>query len=278
MDNPLVSVIVLCYNQEKYVPESIESVLKQDYDAIEIIVYDDASTDNSQYVIENFIAKHPEVKFIPGKTNLGNCKAFNLAFEKTNGKYVIDLAGDDVLLPTRISKGVADLEEKGNQYGVSYCDIQEIDENGKELHRNQSFNYKSGDIYLDLITTYFVNPASMMMRTSLLKHLAGYNEELSFEDFDFWIRSSRISYYSFIDEVLVKKRKVSGSLSTGQNQWRNKHQISTFKVCEKILDLNQNVEENRALKKRIRYEIKQCLLTGNLGLIWRYSILYFNVR
>jgi len=72
MDNPLVSVIVLCYNQEKFVAEAIESVFKQDYEPIEIIIYDDASTDNSQYVIENFIAKHPEVKYIPGKTNLGN--------------------------------------------------------------------------------------------------------------------------------------------------------------------------------------------------------------
>jgi glycosyltransferase involved in cell wall biosynthesis len=277
MDNPLVSVIVLCYNHEKFVVEAIKSVQNQDYRSIEIIVYDDASTDTSKSAIAEFLKNYPEIEFISGTTNLGNCKAFNKALATANGKYIIDLAADDLLLPSRISKGVSDLEEKGENYGVGYCDFREIDASGKSLISKKSFNYKSGDVYLDLITTYFVNPAAMMMRTSLLRQLGGYNEELSFEDFDFWIRSSRISYYSFIDEVLVKKRIVSGSLSSGQYRWRNKHQLSTFRVCQKILELNQNADENHALKKRIRYEIKQCLRTGNLGLIWKYIILYFKV-
>ena len=74
---PLVSVICLCYNHSKYVVESLESVLSQSYANIELIIVDDASTDDSQSVIKSFVESLPRVRFIPLTNNNGNCRMFH---------------------------------------------------------------------------------------------------------------------------------------------------------------------------------------------------------
>ena len=112
MSQPLVSVICLCYNQARWVEDSIKSVLNQTYNNIQLIVVDDKSTDNSATVIRNLLADKPQIKFISNSKNLGNCKAFNRALKEAKGQYIIDLAADDVLLPNRITEGVNTFQKK----------------------------------------------------------------------------------------------------------------------------------------------------------------------
>ena len=95
-DKSLVTIICLCYNQEEFVLESLESVISQDYNQIELIIVDDCSTDNSKIVIENWLLNFPQIQFIANNTNLGNTKSFNKALKLAKGKYIIDLAADDV--------------------------------------------------------------------------------------------------------------------------------------------------------------------------------------
>jgi glycosyltransferase involved in cell wall biosynthesis len=120
LDNPLVSVICLCFNQANLVEKAIQSVLHQTYDNIELIVIDDASTDKSRSIIEKLSKTHGfQAHFNP--TNLGNCASFNIGFELSKGKYIIDLAADDQLMPPRIIKGVKNLEARGQTYAVVFC-------------------------------------------------------------------------------------------------------------------------------------------------------------
>jgi hypothetical protein len=120
-----------------------------------------------------------------------------------------------------------------------------------------------GDIYRILVERYFFSSPSTMMRRSVLDELGGYDENLSYEDFDFWVRSSRNYNYSFTDKVLVRKKVLSNSLSSLQYQRTNRHCLSTAIVCEKILKLNKTAEEKQALLKRINYELKWALITEN---------------
>jgi glycosyltransferase involved in cell wall biosynthesis len=87
-DNPLVTIICLCYNQEDYVLESLSSVLNQDYPSLELIIVDDCSTDNSKSVIEKWLIDFPQIQFITNSINLGSTKSFNKALKKANGKYI----------------------------------------------------------------------------------------------------------------------------------------------------------------------------------------------
>lgn len=273
MEYPLVTVICLCYNQAPYVSAALASILGQTYSNLEIIVCDDASDDKSSEKILAFIQSKPNIIFIQNETRLGNCKAFNKALAAAKGDFIIDLAADDVLLPTRVFEGIEAFSKKNDSYGIHYCMTNLINESGTIIE-NEKYKYHEGDIYSLLIRKYFVNPVTMMIRRNVLQQLNGYDEKLSYEDFDFWIRSSRFSKYCFTPKVLVHKRIVPNSLSTQQLTWRNSHQKSTLIVCEKILILNRNRSEDHALRTRIYYEMFQCLKYGNINLIFRYLLLY----
>ena len=75
-DNPLVTIICLCYNQQEYVLQSLFSVVNQDYPNIELIIVDDCSTDNSRAVIEKWRLDFPKIQFIANETNLGTTQSF----------------------------------------------------------------------------------------------------------------------------------------------------------------------------------------------------------
>ena len=278
MATPLVSVICLCYNQAQFVEEAIASVMQQNYSNIQLIVVDDASTDNSVSVIEACRKKYPDITFFPLVKNVGNCKAFNEALSYAEGDYIIDLAADDVLLPDRVTKGVEALVNAGPAYGVNFTDAEWMAEDGSFLYRHSDrfphATVPQGDIYRELIQRFFICSPTMMYRAETVRSLGGYDESLTYEDFDFWIRSSRRYYYDYTPEVLVKKRVVRRSMSDKQFSFGSRQLYTTYRVCEKIMALNQNSEEQKALARRIRYEITVCIRLFAFRLMTRYLRLY----
>lgn len=262
----LVSVICLCHNHAPFVEASIRSALYQDHKAMELIVVDDASTDGSKEVIKKAI-KDQNITFIDLPTNVGNCKAFNKGLLASRGEFVIDLAADDLLFPKRVSEGLKSFNK--HSIGVEFCNVQHLDEHGNTLnvHFKDEEDVPAGDLYELLIKRYFISPPSMMMKRSVLEALGGYNEALSYEDFDFWIRSSRNHRYGYTNQVLVGKRELKSSYAKQQFSFLTKHQRSTLEVCRTIKALNKTAAENQALKQRIFYEIRNCIRQGNLHLI-----------
>src|SRR5690606_13761265 len=199
MQLPVVSVICVCYNQGRFVSEAITSVLRQSYPRVQLVVVDDGSQDNSVEIIRACVDDHPEIAFLPLSENSGYCKAFNEALRHATGAFVIDLAADDILAPDRIKKGVEALQAAGEPYGVHFCDADWIDETGKHLFRHSDrFPHDTipeGDVYRALIERFFICSPTMMFRREVIERLGGYDESLAYEDFDFWIRSSRDFYY-----------------------------------------------------------------------------------
>jgi glycosyltransferase involved in cell wall biosynthesis len=246
-----------------------------------LIIVDDASTDGAGEKVKKLGEKH-NLRTIQLPKNQGNCKAFNTGFSLSKGQFIIDLAADDMLLPERIKLGVESLEEKGEAYGVNFCDIELINEKGKSLgtHFKRGANgnlnqpVDEGDMYRILLEKYYISTPTMMMRREVLEKLGGYDENLSYEDFDFWIRSSRDYKYCYTDEVLMQKRVLSTSHSSKQYQRKNSHCLSTALVCEKALKLNKSPEENLALGKRINYELKWALITEN----WEAARLFIKIK
>ncbi|UXX80043.1 glycosyltransferase [Reichenbachiella carrageenanivorans] len=265
MENPLVSVICLCYNQARFVKEALDAVANQTYAQVQLIVVDDASTDHSREVIAEWLTNRPEIVFIDLRQNLGNTQAFNQGLALAKGKYVIDLAGDDVLTLDRIEKQVAFFEQQEERVGVIYSDALYIDESGKELYRhfyNTGMIAYEGNVYEKLIDTYFVPTPTMMIRKRVLDELGGYDENLAYEDFDFWVRSSRNWLYAYQAEMLTYVRLLRYSQSTSFYQKGDSKVGSTLIVCQKAQRLNQSESENAALINRLRYEIRHAFLAG----------------
>jgi len=266
---PLVSVICVCYNHAKYVVEALQSVINQSYSNVELIVIDDASSDGSQQVINQFIKDHRSVVFISNQKNLGYCKSFNKAFNQCSGSFIIDLSADDLLMQKRIELGLDEFSKRDESFGVNFTNAENIEESGLSINfqYENSGKIPEGDIYSDLLARYFISAPTMMFKRQVMEELGGYDEELDYEDFDFWVRSSRKFKYCYTDKVLVKKRRVLGSLSSNQIQIGNTHLKSTLRVCEKAFKLNNTSQEKIALNKRLRFEARQCLRTENYQLI-----------
>ncbi len=266
--NVEVTVICTCYNHEKFVRESLESVVKQTYPHVQLIVIDNASTDNSRSEIQRFINEYPETVFIPKINNVGLCAAFNKGLEMARGKYVIDLAADDVMLPSRIEKQVKDFEELPSTFAVVFSNAAYIDENDQKIGYHYAIDERkrakgkvpSGNVYKEILRRYFICTPTVMMRKSVLMKLGGYDENLSYEDFDFFIRSANSYQYHYTDEVLMYKRVLSDSLSTQFYAVGNAMLASSLTVCNKAYDLVHSQDEYDVLAYRIRQFIKKCFV------------------
>lgn len=281
MSNPLVSVICLCYNHEKFVKQAILSALNQTYSNVEVIVVNDASTDNSAAVVQELLTANPQLTFLNLERNVGNCKAFNIGFAQSKGDYIIDFAADDILLENRIQEGVDAFQSLEREFGVQFSDAEFIDEEGGKLGFH-SYKYPhdsipSGDIYLQLIKRYFICAPTMLIKREVLSYLKGYDENLAYEDFDFWIRSARKFKYIYLPQALVQRRILHNSMKNDQFKKGSNQLRATYKVCEKINQLNSSDEENRALRLRLRYEFKICLKLFEVGLAIKYLRLLMSV-
>jgi len=271
MAKDLVTVICLSHNHEPFIRESVESVINQTYEAVEIILVDDASSDGSKEVLNKLARQYPISRFIDLNKNLGNCAAFNKALKYARGRYIIDLATDDVMEKYRIEKQVEHVKNLPSDYGVVHSDATVIDVRGQKIREHFKYLKKhnrikempEGDVYLDLIQRYFVAPPTMMIKKEVFDDLNGYDENLSYEDFDFWIRSSRKWKYAYLDQKLTKVRTVKDGLSSRWYKPGDKQLYSTYLVCKKIAKLNVTDSEDSALIKRVRYELRQSVFTDN---------------
>jgi glycosyltransferase involved in cell wall biosynthesis len=263
-----VVVICLCYNHEKYVEEALSSVLAQTYPT-ELIIVDDASSDDSVRIITEFVKLHSDlaIQTLFFERNVGNCKAFNSALELTNADYIIDLAADDILLADRVEEGVKNME-LDNGIAINFTNANYINEEGEIIKSHYPIN-KAGDatvkvpqgnLFHHILERYFICSPTMMYRTSFLKKIDGYDETLAYEDFDIMLRLSRNHPFSYTDRILVEKRVLSASMSTKQYKKGSRQLESTLRICEKAFQMLQNKSEKKAFLKRVAYESKQAFL------------------
>ncbi|HTH56964.1 MAG TPA: glycosyltransferase [Cyclobacteriaceae bacterium] len=271
MNHPLISVVCLCFNHEQFVGEAIHSVLSQTYSNIELIVVDDGSSDSSVQVIEQVIASHPTITFLKLKENGGICAAFNSGFALSKGAFITDFAADDVMMPHRMERLLARFSNLDQTYGVTFSDAMYIDARGKELRYHTAHLMKKrliskvpeGWIFRDVLERYFICAPSMLVRRDVLIQMNGYDENLAYEDFDFWVRSSREFKYAYVDEVLTKVRVVRGSMSSKLYEPRDAQLHSTFLICKKAIALCRDAEDKKALLRRVRYEFRHAVFSSN---------------
>lgn len=288
----LVTIICLCYNQEKYVVESLFSAIHQDHPFIEVIVVDDFSTDNSREVIQKWLVDYPEIQFIANETNLGSTKSFNKALKLAKGDYIIDLACDDILLPNCVSLQLKAFQEsKFKNLGIVYGNAELINDDGKfysyyfpvDSNKKTIEKRATGDIYLSVISGgNSICSVSSMVKKSVFDALNGYDENLAYEDLDLWIRASRIYDFDYIDEILIKKRISITSLGTHffiKNDARSrKINYSTYLIIQKAIAFNRSKTEHKAILKRMHFEMILAFKTADYNLFSKYILLEIKQR
>jgi glycosyltransferase involved in cell wall biosynthesis len=269
---PLVTIVALCYNHRRFLAEALDSILAQTYTNVEVWLVDDASTDGSAEILQQYAARNSAWRLLLLPENVGNCRAFNQAFRQSQGEFIIDFATDDVLLPDRVTRQVQAFQKLDASYGVVYSNAELLDEAGQLLglhHRPDPATGRlhprpaSGHVFADVLARYFISTPTMLMRRACLAALGGYDEALAYEDFDFWVRASREWHFFYLDEVTTRKRKHPSSLSTRAYRRHDPFLLSTLRVCEKALALCRTPAEWAALGRRLRWELAQALRYGH---------------
>lgn len=282
---PKVTVICTCFNHEKFVEESLNSIASQTYPNIQIIVVDDLSTDNSVKIIEAWIEKHPDALFIKNTSNLGCTTSFNNAFNHANGEYLIDLAADDVLLQHCIEEQVnAFNSSQFKNLAIVYSNINLVDENlnliSKYYHASE--NPESGNIYKMIIgRTVKICSVGSMIKTKKFKEIGGYDEDLIYEDLDLWVRVSRHYNFQYIPKILVNKRELTNSLGSNffkKGKLSKKIHQSTLKILKKIIELNTSKDEYRIMQNRINFEMVKLIRAREFSLFFKVLAIWFKAK
>jgi len=198
-NNPLVSVVIPSYNHEKYIQESIQSIINQDYKNIELIIIDDGSKDNSVQVIQNMISVCQErfvrFKFIH-RHNKGLCATLNEALEWCRGEFFSPIASDDIALPHKISYLTGRI--LNSDFAVVFGLVQQFGDLDKTYPHipNLKSTYIHSFESLMLTINLPAAPAAMLRTSSILK-VGGYAEDVNLEDRYMWLT------LAFNDEKLI---------------------------------------------------------------------------
>ena len=209
---PLVSVVIPCYNSEKYIEETVKSVLNQSYDHLEIICVNNKSTDNSLMLL-NELAKFDHRIKVYNEDHAGANFARNTGLKKTTGKYIQFLDADDVIVKDKIYLQVKQLEDTKSDIVIS--DRAVFDET---LSLALETFYFSSIVQQPLYESVekIIITGNPLYRTELVKSIGGYLEELiSAQDWEFHIRlflsKPKVTY---LPGVFLHSRQVSNSLSS----------------------------------------------------------------
>ncbi|RKZ54901.1 MAG: hypothetical protein DRQ44_18480 [Gammaproteobacteria bacterium] len=239
---PLVSIVVPVYNGETYLAESLDSIITQTYPNTEILVMDDASTDNTPDIIKSY---GDRVTHIRNESNLGQFGNVNKGIEKTRGKFICVYHADDIYKPEIVEKEARYLIEN-KLAGAVFCLDIFIDAKGKvynqldipEIVRGGGpFNYT---IILNTLLTYknvfLVGPTSMVRR-DVYFDVGLYNgDEYGIAgDLEMWARIAKSYDLGIIEEHLQYYRHDHGNLSQNYYRLRTETEIH-FRIMQQHLD------------------------------------------
>lgn len=203
-NSPLVSVVLCTYNDEKYIAETIQSVLSQTFCDFEFIIWNDGSTDSTEDIIKSYSDSRIRY-FYHENTGLGI--ALSLACKEAQGKYIARIDGDDICLPHRLQTEFDYLECNTNVVLVSSSVIY-INEKGEQLGRSFPWTWHRNILHCINI----VHPATMY-RTDIYKQTCGYLNVLACEDRILWANMKKYGKFHIIKEPLIMYRVLSTSLS-----------------------------------------------------------------
>jgi glycosyltransferase involved in cell wall biosynthesis len=229
-----VSVIIPSYNRAKLLPRAIDSLLDQTRRPDQIIVVDDASTDNTSEVLASY---RDEILAVEHQVNRGLSGARNTGIQHVSGEVVTFLDSDDILLPASIEKRLSLLESLPD-VSVVYSDVMLVDEQGKALARYSQLepgSQPSGNVFHEFILHNLMPVHGFMFRRSCLDKVGVFDIQIpQVADYDFWLRMASHFQFLYLDEPLAYYY-VHSNMMTKMEQ--PEMQQTWLKVHRRIFDM-----------------------------------------
>jgi glycosyltransferase involved in cell wall biosynthesis len=182
---PLVSILVPVFNVERYVSQALESIARQTYSNLQVIVVDDCSTDGTREIVEQFCQRDKRFQLIRNPTNLRIVKALNKALEHARGAFIARCDGDDVMAPDRIEQQLNYLN-RHPEVDLVGCSLKFIDENNQPI---TSYAFPSGTELTRRLLRYSTAVSHIWLARRVVYDQAGPYRIPTVEDYDFLLRA-----------------------------------------------------------------------------------------
>ena len=292
MNNPLVSVIIPCYNAEKYVEEAVRSIMTQTYENLEILVTDDCSMDNTLKILKNLEKEDSRIKVIENKENLKIVKSLNNMIDIAQGKYIARMDADDISLPERIEKQVQFMEENP-EYGLCGTNAWIIDENGNIKSKTNLPITNEEILFYTKYLCPFYHP-TIMVQSNIIK-VNKYLDKIKYaEDYELWCRlvyQRKIKTKNLCTRLL-RYRKTKGQITNKfrdtqlntvisffeENGMYSTEKMDSFKkvICMQGDGLTKFDKEfiKEILNKRVKYSCKKNIYKRVIAYLFKVKSLY----
>ena len=199
---PKVTVVMVCYNSEKYITSAIESIKKQIFKNWKLIIVNDCSTDGTKKILKK--CKSKKIKTINLKKNIGAYKATDLAFKKARSKYIAILDSDDYSHKKRILTQVLELE-KNSEVGLVATRYVLVNDKNKILRNSEFVNEK--DFVKRFPCENLCCNSSAMFRADFLKKLKFYDKSIDYSyDYYFYLKIFNISKIKLLNKLYTYYR------------------------------------------------------------------------
>ena len=271
MVKDLVSVIIPCYNHEKFIERCLSSILNDSYPHKEIIIVDDGSKDNSVSVIQKFIKENENtsvnIRFFSQK-NIGVVKTLNRLVGLAYGEFIAVVASDDELFNDGIEKRVLFLKKSDYKAVIGNASV--VDFEGKILRKYAATQFFHASLrnlrdikkfYREVIMQWCVVGPCLLLRKEVYDIIGKYNEEYTIEDRDFYLRLIENNLLGYIEDVVALYRVHGLNMSLNnatketriqcaninifhadlQNKKMYKYFLQSYKVDKRLLENNRKV-------------------------------------
>lgn len=256
---PTVSVIIPAYNRAHVIGQAIQSALQQTCQNFEIIVVDDASTDNTKEVVSGFA--DPRIRYLRHEQNCGAPQARNSGAESAQGNYLAFLDSDDIWYPEFLERQLGVLSALPPTVGMSCCNMMQKAADGYRVVGPGKRSLTFDD---NLIHANGICASSFVIRKGAFQSIEGFDVKFSsFQDFDFLLRMA-LKYQIFaIDDALFEYRLGDDSIS--------RNMVSKANGFERIISIYKNDILRLGLMHRYLFRLGQYyILSGNLETGRRY--------
>lgn len=239
---PVVSVIITCYNHGRYLADAIQSAQRQSYPHIDIVVVDDGSTDNTREVALSF----PDVHYVH-QPNAGLSAARNKGIDESTGSFLVFLDADDWLYPEAVATNLKYLEQHPACAFVSGWH-NKVDEWGYPLD-DEAQQKVSDKHYLNLLKGNYIGMhAAVMYQRWLFQHFRFDTTLKACEDYDLYFRIARRHLVGSHDQKIAAYR-IHGANMSANIAWMLRH---VLKVCRRQKALLKNQEEREAYRAGLK--------------------------
>lgn len=256
IDNPTVSVVIPCYNDEKFITETLNSILNQTFKDLNVIIVDDGSDEVTKKVLSTLISNKVQVI---SQLNKGLSAARNTGFKAAKGDYIVTIDSDDTVEPTFIEKAI--LIFKNDSCVGAVSSYVNVFRNKNQI--TSEYKPKGGGIKDFLFDNNSVSFA--MIRKKVWEQVGGYDEKMikGFEDWEFWISITKKGWkVAIIPELLFNYRHKKKSMSTNAKANHReanlkyiyiKHQDVYVKYFTEVVDFLTDLAQ-RHKRNEIKYK------------------------